>query len=107
MWEGAILCTARDKLTEKITASVSIPAGNSWHTEVGHWRRISGGTIYHDVSRMGRNQEQWSETTMTLRLAAAVGGGEGHMTEGRDYIGRAPDRATTSLQQSPRREPRE
>lgn len=35
MWEGAILYwVARDKLTEKMTASVSIPAGNSWHTEV-------------------------------------------------------------------------
>lgn len=62
MWEGAILCwVARDKLPEKITVSVSIPAGNSWHTEVGHWRRVSRGTIYSDVGRMERNHRDSEE----------------------------------------------
>lgn len=55
MWEVAILYwVARDKLT-KITASVSTPAGNCWHTKVGHWRSVSRETTYYDVGRMERN----------------------------------------------------
>lgn len=50
--EGAILgWVARDKLT----SSVSILTGNSWHTGVCHQRRVSGGTIYNNVGRMEGN----------------------------------------------------